>query len=89
MCSVCGGAEADLPTSCPGRKIDQSILEEVGRGSIDFIDGHWYAKRDREILLEIRDAWVRKDVKYLVSLVRTGRIAMQEMLDRGIDVKPL
>lgn len=40
-CNVCNGAEASLPTECPGRKM--TLLEEdmVQAGHLDFKNGRW------------------------------------------------
>lgn len=40
-CKTCGGAEADLPTHCPGEKMSEERRKEISDGKIDFIDGKW------------------------------------------------
>lgn len=44
LCTVCGGAEASMPTDCPGTKIDEAILDQIQRGEFDFVDGTWVNK---------------------------------------------
>lgn len=39
LCEVCGGAEASLPTDCPGRKMTVTEADNVQAGNVDFIDG--------------------------------------------------
>lgn len=43
-CKICGGAEASLPTNCPGTRMSEEIADEVQAGKLDFIDGKWIAK---------------------------------------------
>jgi hypothetical protein len=44
LCTVCGGAEASLPTDCPGKPMGDNIENAVMAGIIDFIDGKWICK---------------------------------------------
>ena len=37
LCKVCGGAEASLPTKCPGVKLDGYYLDLIQQGVLDFI----------------------------------------------------
>lgn len=46
-CTVCGGAECELPKECPGRKMTADERKAVGQGTIDFIDGQWTGKKMR------------------------------------------
>lgn len=41
LCTVCGGAEASLPTFCPGRRMTAEELDHVDAGNIDFKDGQF------------------------------------------------
>lgn len=38
LCKVCGGAEAVLPTDCPGRKLTSEEMEGVMTGKWDYTD---------------------------------------------------
>jgi len=40
-CVVCGGAEASLPTSCPGRKMSADLADLVQHRHVDFLCGEW------------------------------------------------
>lgn len=42
-CTVCGGAEASMPTECPGVKMTQGQQDEIQAGRIDFRGGQWCA----------------------------------------------
>lgn len=44
LCTVCGGAEASLPTDCPGYRMNEYQDKSVQDGSLDFIDGSWVTK---------------------------------------------
>ena len=44
LCVVCGGAEASLPTDCPGKKMMSETQDCVQDGSMDFKDGSWVFK---------------------------------------------
>lgn len=41
LCTVCGGAEASLPTECPGRRMTLEEQDNVQAGNIDFKGGHF------------------------------------------------
>ena len=41
QCRVCGCAEGDLPTECPGIKIAYETREDIYRGLVDYINGQW------------------------------------------------
>ena len=43
-CTVCEGAEAAMPTDCPGRLL--TVIEMLGiqNGTLDFIAGSWIIK---------------------------------------------
>lgn len=41
LCKVCGGAEAALPTECPGVRLTPEQLDEVQAGRLDFRGGSW------------------------------------------------
>ena len=36
LCKVCGGAEASLPTNCPGRKLTWNEMEMITAGKLNF-----------------------------------------------------
>lgn len=40
-CVVCGGAEADLPSTCPGELMTELTRILVARGMVDFRGGRW------------------------------------------------
>ncbi len=40
-CSVCRGAEASLPTECPGEPMNSDLQDDVQFGKLDFIQGKW------------------------------------------------
>lgn len=40
MCETCGGAEAALPTECPGRKMSAEEMDLVQSG-VDYVNGQW------------------------------------------------
>lgn len=41
-CKVCGGAEASMPTKCPGRQMTGAESDAVQGGTTDFRNGTWY-----------------------------------------------
>lgn len=41
LCDVCGGAEASLPTHCPGVRMDQVAESLVQSGYADYRCGVW------------------------------------------------
>ena len=41
LCRRCGGAEASLPTQCPGQPMLPHQMDEVQAGSLDFDEGCW------------------------------------------------
>lgn len=44
LCVVCGGAEASMPTECPGEKMTVEQSDAVQAGMLDFKDGKWADK---------------------------------------------
>ena len=40
-CVICGGAEASLPTECPGHRMTATEADAVQADQLDFIDGNW------------------------------------------------
>ena len=45
LCIVCGAAEGDLPSHCPGWKLPISIRTNIHAGVVDYKDGSWLARR--------------------------------------------
>lgn len=43
-CVTCGGAEASLPTECPGFMMTAGEQDLVQNGELDFKDGQWRRK---------------------------------------------
>lgn len=41
QCIVCGGAEGDLSTECPGERTSLAQRDAIMSGAIDFIKGTW------------------------------------------------
>jgi hypothetical protein len=41
-CQVCGGAEADLPTNCPGERISAERCFAIADGRLDFRGRQWW-----------------------------------------------
>lgn len=41
LCEVCRGAEASLPSECPGRKMTAVEEDHVQAGNIDFKNGQF------------------------------------------------
>lgn len=41
MCETCGGAEASLPTECPGSHMDGIMNDMVQQGRVDYRRGQW------------------------------------------------
>lgn len=48
MCEVCGGAEASLPTHCPGEPMHPEVADEVQSGHLDY---------------DVREGWVQRQSK--------------------------
>ncbi len=42
LCNVCGGAEASMPTDCPGRRLTADELDAIQDGTINFKDGSFF-----------------------------------------------
>lgn len=47
ICAVCGGAESDLPTECPGRVLTAEESDQIMNGDLDFYDSAWHAHPKR------------------------------------------
>lgn len=45
-CKVCGGAEASLPTECPGEKMSSQTADDVVACRMDFKGGQWIKTQD-------------------------------------------
>jgi hypothetical protein len=41
LCRICNGAEASMPTQCPGVKMTPEQKDEVQAGTLDFDEGCW------------------------------------------------
>ena len=41
LCETCGGAEASMPTDCPGVRMTGDQEDEIVAGKLDFVDGEW------------------------------------------------
>lgn len=41
LCVVCGGAEGDMPTDCPGHRMHDAERAAVMNGHLDFRGGRW------------------------------------------------
>lgn len=54
ICEVCNGAEASLPTDCPGVKMSPTVETAVQAGALDFVNGQWLLTEASE------DGMVRK-----------------------------
>lgn len=53
LCATCDGAEASLPTHCPGERMYCVQSDGVQDGSLDYKDGTWVFKcRDAPMVLE-------------------------------------
>jgi len=46
-CTTCGGAEASLPTECPGVKMTDEQEEAVQAGRLDYSRGRWHTQTPR------------------------------------------
>lgn len=44
ICEVCGAAECELTTDCPGFKLGETIKERICRREVDYINGTWIDK---------------------------------------------
>jgi hypothetical protein len=42
QCSVCRGAEGELPTECPGRPMTPTECDLVFSGELEFVRGCWW-----------------------------------------------
>lgn len=48
LCSRCGGAEGDLPTDCPGVRMDYDVRELVYADRLNYVSGAgWVEPGDR------------------------------------------
>lgn len=41
LCKACGGAEASMPTDCPGSPMTGEQMDEVQAGHLDYVNGEW------------------------------------------------
>lgn len=41
LCTICGGAEASMPTECPGVRMTNEEQDLVQDGKLDYFNGHW------------------------------------------------
>lgn len=44
QCRVCGCAEGELPTECPGVYVHEQVRALIYRGNLDYINGEWGLK---------------------------------------------
>ena len=44
VCLVCKGAEATLPSECPGRALTEEEEAQIGAGLLDYVGGKWKRK---------------------------------------------
>lgn len=54
-CDVCGGAEASLPTHCPGKPMSHQEQDEVAAGVLDFVDGQWQLGKRGEAFVAMEE----------------------------------
>lgn len=54
-CTRCGGAEASLPTDCPGKQIDHDLQDDIAAGQLDY---RW---REGWVLLDNRGNSINTD----------------------------
>jgi hypothetical protein len=45
LCTVCGSAESELTTHCPGWKMPVALRANVRAGVIDYKDHSWLARK--------------------------------------------
>ena len=45
-CRICGGAEGDLPTDCPGERVPYELLREVHIGRANYLRHHGWVTID-------------------------------------------
>lgn len=55
LCVVCGAAEGELTTDCPGHKVTEEIKQKVYQGKLDFFGGQWIQKTPKQTKATIRD----------------------------------
>ena len=48
LCTVCNGAEASLPTECPGSCMTEQQEADIMSRKIDFVDGAWVPMHRRK-----------------------------------------
>lgn len=49
LCMVCGGAEASMPTDCPGSRMGDLTARGVESGALDYrVRTGWYATEDAQ-----------------------------------------
>ena len=41
VCKICGAAEGEVPTDCPGEKLGPATLESIFKGDLDYKNGTW------------------------------------------------
>jgi len=47
LCTVCGGAEGSMPTSCPGIRMTGTQADAVFAGTMDYVGGRWIERENR------------------------------------------
>lgn len=43
-CSVCGCSEGELPSDCPGYRVEAETRENIYTGKLDYKDGTWWER---------------------------------------------
>lgn len=67
-CSVCGGLEGSMPSTCPGTTMTTTQLDEVYAGRLDFRDGLWVTACSPSSPAKWRDGhWELRDGDTVVS----------------------
>lgn len=60
-CTVCDGAEGELPTECPGVKMTREMRDAVMLKRVDYKDGKWILGR-RSSLAPVRITFVSNEI---------------------------
>lgn len=45
-CVVCGCAEGELPTECPGERVPPEVCELIFRKGLDYKEGKWWLRKE-------------------------------------------
>jgi len=83
-CKVCNGAEASLPTECPGVKMTESQQDLVQNGYIDYVRSQWMVRPVPQSVARERAAFEVAAYAFYLTQRAAGRPLFLDAGDRQV-----